>query len=413
MIYHFLRVEFLKAWLNWTCPYCRAWGETPWSASSSSSLRDQTSSTRISARWFLQSPGLSVTTWEFGEERGMNQTDCSLQTNTDATTATLRALLQQMCRVPVDVLRPHFPLLVTHILRALSHMEIRSISIISQLATSSPLAVCGICRSRFSRSCCSRIPPCAEAPQTCSPISSICWAAPSGPTGIRLISSRQSDISLRFAFRKRTSIMLWIFAGASTQHDCWIQHDRSQFEPWGWKNGQSDQLIGDLSKCKQFVARHIMQWKEVCVFVQSDPFYLPVLTSTSSALSPFECTANLLALSQAVTPLVAASIMDDTSGVFLDSTLSIVRQFGKAVQNRRCSSSTEETQFKVSWFVFFYRRNENEKWMFCRIHWRRIGKWCWKLQRRGRAEESQRRLNGSDNLTIMASRNWRRRRRNG
>ena len=63
----------------------------------------------------------------------MNQTDCSLQTNTDATTATLRALLQQMCRVPVDVLRPHFPLLVTHILRALSHMEIRSISIINQL----------------------------------------------------------------------------------------------------------------------------------------------------------------------------------------------------------------------------------------------------------------------------------------
>ena len=72
----------------------------------------------------------------------MNQTDCSLQTNTDATTATLRALLQQMCRVPVDVLRPHFPLLVTHILRALSHMEIRSISIISQLATNPPPLQC-------------------------------------------------------------------------------------------------------------------------------------------------------------------------------------------------------------------------------------------------------------------------------
>lgn len=122
--------------------------------------------------------------------------------------------------------------------------------------STNPLAVCGICRSRFSRSCCSRIPPCAEALQTCSPTSSICWAAPSGPTGTRLISSRQSDISLRFTFHKQTSIMFWIFAGASTQHDRWIQHDRSQFEPWRWKSGQSDQFIGDLSKCKRFVTRN-------------------------------------------------------------------------------------------------------------------------------------------------------------
>ncbi|PAV67028.1 hypothetical protein WR25_18375 [Diploscapter pachys] len=189
-------------------------------------------------------------------------------TNTDATTATLRALLQQMCRVPVDVLRPHFPLLVTHILRALSHMEISvrnlSISILSQLLQSHP----SLCRGT-------------------------------------------ADLFTYFAHQLNTTAEFNTIEANLNLED-----------------GKMDRAINLLE-----------------VYRNSDPFYLPVLTSTSSALSPFECAANLIALSQAVTPFVAASIMDDTSGVFLDSTLSIVRQFGKAVQNRRCSS-TEETQFK-------------------------------------------------------------------
>ncbi|PAV71989.1 hypothetical protein WR25_23911 [Diploscapter pachys] len=231
-------------------------------------------------------------------------------TNTDATTATLRALLQQMCRVPVDVLRPHFPLLVTHILRALSHMEISvrnlSISILSQLLQSHP-SLCRGTADLFTYFV--NLLSSSKRPN---------WNSP------HFLETIGHFIKARFLQHKHQLCSEYLQAH---QLNTTVEFNTIEAN-LNLEDGKVDRAINLLE-----------------IYRNSDPFYLPVLTSTSSALSPFECTANLLALSQAVTPFVAASIMDDTSGVFLDSTLSIVRQFGKAVQNRRCSS-TEETQFK-------------------------------------------------------------------
>ncbi|KAK6050135.1 hypothetical protein COOONC_12360 [Cooperia oncophora] len=202
-----------------------------------------------------------------------------------AVSGPLRALLRVICSVPSHAMTAHLTLFVAHLLHALTHNEqgVRNfaLSIIGMLLTSYP--------------------------KLCSTSADLFTAF------VKFLGSSRKPAwnSPHFLEIIEIFIKAYTVDKSAQKHFCEEAH----------LNTSTGEISSSINLVNVF--------REV-----TNPFDFPVISSSASTMvSPLEIPESLLNLCEVCAPIIAMSLLEDRTGVFLASTTSILSLLGKAALN--------------------------------------------------------------------------------
>lgn len=203
-----------------------------------------------------------------------------------ALNAQLKSLLAVICSVPEQSMSAHFTLLLAHVLRALTNMEMRTrllaLSVLSMLMKNYPR----LCRNN----------------------------ADLFSTFVKFLSSPRKPQWNSANFLDKILSFITVYEADSDEK--YVQPEEAYID---FKLGTISEVVSLPNSSSKMTG----------------PFDFPVFSSCAAVCaSPFELPKSLISLSCVLAPIIATSLMEDTGGAHLTSTLAIIDAVGRATMKQ-------------------------------------------------------------------------------